>query len=195
MNSTSSPPTVQRGFTLLEVMCAFAILAAVTGIMTVNFVRNVDLGVTALSHRELREAADTIFRKIIYEWEEYDDGAESTLDEIYGEFARLKGYQRDRWAIYRYHLEKKPTTVVGVSEDTDETLFDRQDDEQDQGTTSSSGSSSSSTSSTSTGKDLPGIQLVRIKLDIYRTDEPDPEPLLTLVTWIDPEHGQVRKKQ
>jgi len=173
-------------------MCAFAILAAVTGILTVNFVKNVDLGVTALSHRELREAADTIFRKIIYEWEEYDDGAESTLDEIYGEFARLKGFQRDRWAIYRYHLEKKPMTVVGMSENTDDTLFESRDDEENQGSSTSTSTSSSSEASTN---DLPGIELVRIKLDIYRTDEPDEQPLLTLVTWIDPEHGQVRKKQ
>ena len=189
MNSRSSPtrPRIEAGFTLLEVLCAFAILAALTGWMTVNFVQNVEKGVTALSHRELREAADTIFRKIIYEWEEYDDGSESTLDDIYGEFARLKGWERDRWAIYRYRLEKKPKTVVGVSEDDDETLFDSQGDLDE-------GSSSTSDEET-TGDTLPGVELVRIKMDIYRTDEVSEEPLLTLVTWVDPEHGQVRNQR
>ena len=197
MSFRSSRPTARhpRGFTLLEVLCAFAILAALTGMLTVNFVQNVEKGVTALSHRELREAADTIFRKIIYEWEEYDDGSESTLDDIYGEFARLKGWERDRWAIYRYHLEKKEKTVVGVSDDTDESLFDSQND----GSTSSSSSSSSSSSGSDSSADesadaLPGIELVRIKLDIYRTDEDAERPLLTLVTWIDPEHGQVKNQ-
>ena len=192
MSSRSSPtrPRIEAGFTLLEVLCAFAILAALTGWMTVNFVQNVEKGVTALSHRELREAADTIFRKIIYEWEEYDDGSESTLDDIYGEFARLKGWERDRWAIYRYRLETKPKTVVGVSEDDDETLFDSQGDLDDG---SSSSSSSSSSSAGEAGADsLPGVEIVRIKMDIYRTDEVSAEPLLTLVTWVDPENGQVR---
>jgi len=195
MSSRSSPtrPRIEAGFTLLEVLCAFAILAALTGWMTVNFVQNVEKGVTALSHRELREAADTIFRKIIYEWEEYDDGSESTLDDIYGEFARLKGWERDRWAIYRYRLEKQPKTVVGMSEDDDETLFDSQDDLDDG---SSSSSSSSSSSAGEAGADtLPGVELVRIKMDIYRTDELTEEPLLTLVTWVDPEHGQVRNQR
>lgn len=170
----------ERGFTLLEVLCAFAILATLTGMLTVNFVQNVEKGVTALSHRELREAADTIFRKIIYEWEEYEDGAESTLDEIYGEFARLKGWQRDRWAIYRYQLEKKERTVVGMAEDSDDALFESQTGDEE------------SSSAEGGETDVPGIKLVRIKLEIFRTDEAQKQALLTLVTWVDPEHGQVQ---
>ena len=196
MTSTARPHR-SRGFTLLEVLCAFAILAGLTGMLTVIFVGNVERGTDALSRRELREAADTIFRKMIYETEEYRDGDERTLDEEYGEFARLKGWQRDRWAIYRYHLEKKLTNVVGQSQEADESLFGEAVPGRTGATDDTSGTSSGSSSSTSTTEGdgtQPGIELMKMTLRIYRTEEElNDQPLLTLVTWYDPDRGQVQR--
>lgn len=174
------PRVAEAGFTLLEVLCAFAILAVLTGMLTVNFVQNVERGRVALSHRELREAADTIFRKIIYETEEYKDGDGRTLDEEYGEFARLKGWQRDRWAIYSYRLEKKLTAVVGYVPDSEESLFESDEDEPYLGDEEGAEAQD-------------GVELMRVKLDIFRTDEAEDVPLLTLVTWYDPKRGQLTR--
>ena len=177
MSSTSSPrrPGPQRGFTLLEVLCAFAILTAVTGLLTRIFVQNVDQGTDALARRELREAADTIFRKIIYEHPEYNDGDSRTLDEEYGEFARLKGYNRDRWSIYTMVLEKKPQTVAGYDPGGEDPLFGTREGKD--GTTPAEGESAET---------VEGFRLTRLTLKIYRTDDFEQEPLLTLSTWIDP---------
>ena len=162
-----------HGFTLLEVLCAFAILAAVTGLLTRIFVQNVDQGTDALARRELREAADTIFRKIIYEHTEYNDGDSRSLDEEYGEFARLKGFQRDRWSIYTMTLEKKPQTVAGYDPSGEDGLFGGGDTDD----TDATGSESETTE---------GFRLTRLTLKIFRTDDFGEQPLLTLSTWIDP---------
>ncbi len=177
MTKTTSPASRPRrraeqgGFTLLEALCAFAILAAVTGMITQDFVNNAQKGATALSHRELREAADTIFRKMIYEWEEYKDGDSRTLDEEYGEFADLRGMQRDRWAEYRYELEKKPQSVVGASIDGEESLFG-----EDVESTTVSPIGSTETATGESGEsgaagEAGGVELVRMTLKIYRREE------------------------
>jgi len=189
MSSRSRSPArrFERGFSLLEVLVAFAMLAGLTAMMTTMFVKNVETAVNALSHRELREAADTIFRKMVYETEEYKDNDEGTLDEVYGEFARLTGWQRDRWAIYRYTLEKKLTNVAGTSVDADESLFG-----EDTGDESSSSTSTDSTSTTdeTTEGDETGIELMKMTLRIFRADEQSDQALLTLVTWYDHDRGK-----
>lgn len=189
MSSRSNPSLrAQHGFTLLEVLFALMILAGLTAMMTTNFVGNIERASNALSHRELREAADTIFRKMIYETEEYTDGDEGRLDEIYGEFARLKRWQRDRWAIYRYTLEKSLTNVVGVSQDADESLFG--DDE----TVTTEDTSTSGTSEEAAEGEPTGIELMKMTLRIYNVEgDVDQAPLLTLVTWYDPNRGQVAR--
>lgn len=189
MTTTSPASTARRtrqgGFTLLEALCAFAILAIVTGMITKDFVNNTQKGATALDRRELREAADTIFRKMIYEWEEYKDGDSRTLDEEYGEFADLRGLQRDRWAVYRYDLEKKPQSVVGASIDGGDSLFEEDgessDTEYEEPVAGEEGAAGQSA----------GVELVRMTLKIYRQEEDTEEPLLTLTTWIDPDRGRI----
>ena len=189
MTRTTSPAdrrSEQGGFTLLEALCAFAILAVVTGMITRDFVNNAQKGATALSHRELREAADTIFRKMIYEWEEYKDGDSRTLDEEYGEFADLRGLQRDRWAEYRYDLEKKPQSVVGASIDGEESLFG---DESDSTSLDPVESEAGAAEGAEGGQE--GIELVRMTLKIFRQEQDGDTPLLTLTTWIDPDRGRL----
>lgn len=166
-----------RGFTLLEALCAFAILAGITGLLTQNFAQSMDRGSDALALRELREAADTIFRKMIYEHQKYDDGDSRTLDQEYGDFARLPGWQRDRWAIYAFELEKREETVIGSAPDGEQGVFDSGDDGDDP-PASGQGESDSSSSA--------GIQLLRLTLRIYRTDETGQEPIFVLTTRIDP---------
>jgi type II secretory pathway pseudopilin PulG len=182
------------GFSLLEVMCAFAILAVMTGQLTTNFVDNVQKATTALSHRELREAADTIFRKMIYEWQEYKDGDERTLDEEYGKFADLKGIQRDRWAMYRFRLEKRPRTVVGTPPEGEEALFGEDAEREDTTpATAPTGGSPGTDGAEGAQGESAGLELVEMTLRIYYTEEATEEPLLILRTWLDPERGQVTR--
>ena len=158
-------------------MCAFAILAGITGMVTAIFVQNMEKGSTAVSRRELREAADTVFRKILYQWHEYEDGDSRTLDEEYAEFARLRGWQRDRWAVYRYELEKEREVVAGVDLTGEhESLFeDNQNNEEESGF--------SDEQETDEAQD--GVTLLRLTMHIYKTDEPGGEPLVSLTTWLD----------
>ena len=184
----------QRGFTLLEAICAFLILALITAQVSQIFWNNVRKGAKALSHRELREAADTIFRKMIYEWELYKDGDSRTLDEEYAEFADLEGMQRDRWAEYRYDLEKKRQSVVGSSIDGEDTLFGEESSVMDSGTETESetGSEGEAPAEAAGGEsgDETGIELIRMTLKLYRTEQESDEPILTLTTWIDPDRGR-----
>ena len=190
MSSRSRPGSGLRregGFTLLEVLCAFAILVATAGLLTRTFVQNVDQGTDALARRELREAADTIFRKIIYEHPEYDDGDTRTLDEEYGEFARLKGWARDRWAIYTMVLEKKAQTVAGYDPSGEDPLFGEVNTgNRSTGTGTSTDTGTGSATTPPADGEAAGFRLTRLTLKIYRTDDYEQEPLFTLSTWIDP---------
>src|SRR5262245_49976397 len=101
MTSTDRCPhgAGERGFTLLEVMCAFAILVLITGTMTISQHQAIEEGRSAVDLRELREAADTVFRRVLYEdgTPTWRDGQTGTLDYYYGDFAQLRGMERDRW--------------------------------------------------------------------------------------------------
>ena len=91
--------------------------------------------------------ADTVFRRIVYEIGEWNDGQRGDAAEWYADFAQVPpGPQRDRWKRYRLELRKRKGLVAG----TDPSgalgaLFE------DAGTTSNSSSSSSSSSTSGTG--------------------------------------------
>jgi type II secretory pathway pseudopilin PulG len=182
-----------RGFSLLEAMCAFAILGILTGSITIIFNDAMTKGGRALSKRELREAADTIFRKIIFEWHEskYQDGASRTLDQeyqaLYGGKDGPKGFAIDRWAVYRYHLEVKDRTVAGVPDlqRGQQGLFESQNPTPTG--TSSPTATDPSRAPAATEAATAGPQLRHIVMRIYLDERKgaDDEPLLVLSTWID----------
>ena len=71
--------STERGFTLLEVMCAFAILSGIMTIVTMIFSQNIDKAIYAIDQREMRELADTVFGKILFEQSEHRDGDEGSI--------------------------------------------------------------------------------------------------------------------
>jgi hypothetical protein len=162
-------------------MCAFAILAMVTGILTVHYFKAVEQGTRALHLRELREAADTVFRKIIYEEQNYNDGDSKTLDISYGEWAGLKAYERDRWRVYRWELRKERRTAAGQpdSSKNEEAIFGAksQYDERASG-------SSRRTEGTSSEPEIPGQSLWRLTMRFFHTEDSADEPLLVLRTYV-----------
>ncbi|MEZ6007762.1 MAG: type II secretion system protein [Planctomycetota bacterium] len=130
------------GFTLLEVMCAFAILAIVSAFMVVLWTQSLDKAGTAIDRREMREIADSFFSRVLYEDTEHRDGDSGTMDIAYGQWADLPQARRDRYRDYRYVLEKRLVTAAGTSStDSDaEPLFDSSRDGTDErGTTSTTG--------------------------------------------------------
>ncbi len=144
---TSPARRAARGFTLLELVFAFAILAlALVGLME-SQAKSMDKSVKTLELRDLRVMADTVFRRIVYEIGEWNDGQRGDAAEWYADFAQVPpGPQRDRWKRYRLELRKRKGLVAG----TDPSgalgaLFE------DAGTTSNSSSSSSSSSTSGTG--------------------------------------------
>lgn len=166
----------EAGFTLLEVMCAFAILASLTGFLTVVYFNAVERGTRALHLRELREAADTLFRKIIYEEHRYSDGDSRTLDNSYAEFAGLRGYERDRWRVYKYVLRKERRTAAGSPDRSkgEESIFG-DDWGEDEGGGGEGDSAEES---------VAGQALWRITLSLFPTESAEEEPLLVLRTYV-----------
>ena len=177
----TSPERSQRGFTLLEVMCAFAILAMVTGILTVHYFKAVEQGTRALHLRELREAADTVFRKIIYEEQNYNDGDSKTLDISYGEWAGLKGVDRDRWRVYRWELRKERRTAAGKPDRAkgEEAIFGGGSAFDEDRTAPRRTESAAAAEA-----ELPGQALWRMTVRFFHTEDSADEPLLVLRTYL-----------
>ena len=176
-----------RGFTLLELMCAFAILALVTAMITQIWANSIEKAETAIDQRELREVADTLFGRILYEESEHEHGEGHTLDQAYGLWAKLPQAKRDRYAIYRYELEKKLTTVSGSGEvDGDgERMFEVSEDEE----------SSTISDEEEGGEDVKGIQLWRYTMRIFLTESTgDSEPLITLQTYRKPSESALANR-
>jgi hypothetical protein len=150
--------------------------------------------------RELREAADTVFRVALYEDgnAKWQDGQTGTLDYYYGDFAQLRGAARDRWKAYGMEYKRRAKTAAGsVAAGEAEPLF--ASGQQTNTRSNPSGRStgvgpSAGTTGTGTGtttgsttemggEQATGEMVWQITLRIYRADEPN-ESLLTLQTFL-----------
>lgn len=171
----------QHGFTLLEVMVSFAILAVVTTMMTLSISANMEKAADAIDQRELREIADTMFGKILFEQTEHRDGDTGSIAEEYGrKFAGLPQARADRYSMYGWRLKKTEVLAAGQAakgEDTESLFGDASDDE----TTSTGSSSGTPTEQQSQGS----VKLVRFTLTIYHQDNPD-AALATLTRYLPP---------
>ncbi len=173
-----SPARSERGFTLLEVLLAFAILSILTALLTETVAKNVQKAADAIDKRELREIADTIFGKILFEQTEHRDGDEGSIAVDYGQWANLDQARADRYSMYRWRLKKTELVAAGTSEDADdsENLFgDPSDDE----------TSSSGTETNEEEKSKAAVKLMRFTLTVYRQSEPG-EALATLTRYLPP---------
>ncbi|MFO0934785.1 MAG: type II secretion system protein [Planctomycetota bacterium] len=197
----SGPRGDARGFTLLELVFAFAILAlAIVGLME-SQTKSMDKGVKTLELRDLRVMADTVFRRIVYESNKWEDGQRGDAADWYADFAQVPaGPQRDRWKQYRLELRKKKGLVAGTDPSGGlSALFE------DAGTTSTS-TSSGSTSGTGTGTGTgssssetdgatTGEPAYLLELNVYFQDREEPELVLrSIVPLSQDELDQFQKK-
>ncbi len=179
---THTPSSTRRpseaGFTLLEVLLAFAILSIVTTLMTSIISENMEKAADAIDKRELREIADTIFGRILFEQTEHRNGDEGSVSVDYGQWAGLDQSRADRYSMYRWRLEKEEMVAAGTAEESDdaENLFGDKGDEEE-------------TSSAPTGEEgqqeAASIRLIRFTLTVYHQEQPN-EPLATLTRYLPP---------
>lgn len=189
----SVPPSTRRaarGFTLLELVFAFAILAlAMVGLME-SQVRSMDKGIKTLELRDLRVMADTVFRRIVYEITKWEDGQRGDAADWYADFAQVPpGPQRDRWRQYRLELRKRKGLVAGTDPSGSlGALFE------DTGTTTSSpktgtttgtgtGTGTGSTTGDSDGSTT-GEPAYMIELSVYFQDREEPELVLRSIVPV-----------
>jgi prepilin-type N-terminal cleavage/methylation domain-containing protein len=178
----------ERGFTLLEFLCAFAIVATVTGFLAVVTANSHESAMLAISQRELREAADTLFRRIIYEIHQHHDGDSRTLDDAYADFAGLQRWERDRWQIYRYELRKVLKAAAGVSEDA-EPIFEGDVYEEEERVRSGQGTRRPGDEADEEGE-AAGEELWQLTMRIYETEGGSAESaLLVLRTYVPVREG------
>jgi prepilin-type N-terminal cleavage/methylation domain-containing protein len=181
------------GFTLLEVMCAFAILALLTSLITEICQKANRQGDEAADLRDLREAADTVFRRLCYEDGVHPDGMRASLESFYAEWANLSRRERNRWRDYELEFTRRARTAAGESKDGDaEPIVG------DSSGSSGSRSSSSGTSGRGTGtgtgtnsgdavdEEDTSVKLVQLTLKIFHREEPG-EALIVLQTYLPPQ--------
>jgi prepilin-type N-terminal cleavage/methylation domain-containing protein len=181
LESVRPGPRASRGFTLLELVVAFAILSIVIVNCVAIQASSVDTGAKAIDIGNLRVMADTVFRKIVYEHWKWQDGMHGTADEWYADFVGIRDTaKRDRWRIYRLELHKKKGMVAGTDPSGRiEALFEGGDDGSSTTTSTSSSSTSGSTSGTGTGtgteEPTAGEPAYQIELDVFLLDAEEPE--------------------
>lgn len=157
------------------------VMAALTGAQA----SSLNKGERAVASREVREMSDTVFRRFIYELQKYSDNQPDTGDHAYGEFAGLKGPERDRWKIYRLVYHKKKGMAAGTDPSgQSEDLFNTAP-KNSQGTSSGSTSSGSSGSTGTAGgaEATTGVEVYLLSLDVYGPSD-EVEPILTLRTIV-----------
>ncbi|MDA1194106.1 MAG: prepilin-type N-terminal cleavage/methylation domain-containing protein [Planctomycetota bacterium] len=176
-------PHAPNGFTLLEVMLAFAILAILTGGMAQIIHSNMVVASDTIDQRELRELADTVFGKILFEQTEHRDGEEGSIAVDYGQWAGLAQERADRYESYRWRLRKTEMVAAGSSgsDDDGENLFESDDDEEE--------SSSSSSQPGAGAENKASIKLIRFTMIVYR-DGRSEESLITLTRFLPPPEFQ-----
>lgn len=161
-----------RGFTLLEIMVALAILTFVTSTVIALFWESVNSTNTAVDKRRVREAADSLFRRILYEREKWKDGDSGSLAQEYAEWTQFSQSEIDDWRDFRWELKKTPQLAAGTSDDGDvESVFgdDELDDDDEE---------------PAEGEEEGGnVQLMRVILKIYDIDRGESEPLVILATY------------
>lgn len=201
MTSSSGPRRPQpgitrreRGFTLLEVMCALAILSMLTAMIGEMCHTAYEQGSTATDLRDLREAADTVFRRLAYEDGRHADGLRASLEDFYAGWAELPSVERDRWRPFIMEFHRRPRTAAG------DPGASGAEPVGGGGSTGrgSSGRGGSGTGGTGTGgtggtgsttsedEETAGVELMQLTLKIWHEDEPN-TPLIVLQTFITPQ--------
>lgn len=175
-----------RGFTLLEVLLAFALLALFLAAMSLVQSRAVESGAQALDLRDLRVSADTVFRKFVYEIDRVNDGDTAGFDSWYAEYIGLRGQARDRWSIYRGVVHKERGLAAGT--DPTGKLKPLFDDGSGTSSTTSTTSTSSTSGTTGTGsatdpESQAGEEVYMLTLEVFQGADGG-EPLMTLRTIV-----------
>lgn len=103
------------GFTLLEVMCAFVLMATLISFVVEIWHESMDKAGRAADTREIREVSDTVFGRILFEHQvgKFRDGDGGTLDGLYGQWARLSSQDRERYERYEWRLEIRAVQAAG----------------------------------------------------------------------------------
>src|SRR5262249_36636886 len=104
----------ERGFTLMEIMLAFILLAICLSLLAGVQNDAMNRATSALDKRDVSVAADTVFRRMIYEVDKQQDGFSAGLDQMYRDYIGLTGAAKDRWAIYRAVVHRKRGLAAGT---------------------------------------------------------------------------------
>lgn len=206
---SSARSRAARGFTLLEVMCAFAILALITSFISQTCHEAMERGGRAGDLRALREAADTVFRRLCYEDGLHADGMRASLADFYAAWAELPSVQRDRWTPYQMGFRRRARTAAGeaTAEGGEPLVGSGSSSSRSRGSggTGGTGTGGTGTGGTGTGGTGTGgtggastgtasgdedegssVQLMELTLTIWHEDAEE-EPLIVLQTLVPPQ--------